>query len=171
MNSSECYIIYPPLQWRIECISSGERNVICQITRRHWYETVDVRRDWLISAAISLFLWCFHTLFAALFKECVLCVCHCFAVGLWAAMKCSLKPRNRTWGMYIYRAEWTFLWLTVELCSPPPCVFALCRTLCQFALERRVGQAVYLGMWNLCVCVWECILLPLAFTGQHRDRI
>lgn len=40
---------------------------------------------------------------------------------------------------------YTALWVTAQTCSPPPCVFALRRTLCQFALDRPV----YLGvLWS-----------------------
>lgn len=58
------------------------------------------------------------------------------------------KPRNSTTGIYTALNEHFSSSDSPFSYAAPPCVFALCCTLCQFALERRVGPAVYLGMWN-----------------------
>lgn len=93
-----------------------------------------------ISAAVCLFYDKFSFYLGGLQ---VVCVCVCVIVlqldleRLWNVVRSHL-----TWlEEFMCRSEWTFLcvavWLTVQLCSPPPCVFALCHMLCQFALEAR----------------------------------
>lgn len=64
---------------------------------------------------------------------------------LWNAVGSLITPLEE----FICCTEWTFLWLTVQICSPPPSVFALCRTLCQFALERWGPAWLFTLVWNL----------------------
>lgn len=78
-----------------------------------------------------------------------MCVCDCFTMGPWAAMKCSWKPHNWTWGIY------TLLWMNISVthCSDMRpaslCVCTLPHALSVCIRAPRPGLAVYLGMWNL----------------------
>ncbi len=72
---------------------------------------------------------------------------------------------------FIHCSEWTFLcvvaWLTVQICNPPPCVFALFRTLCQFALE--LGCLPWYVKPGGGVCTW--LWLISGFKDRYRTSI